>query len=162
MPRVHHGKVRKSYPVFGLKKGDEAYWWTLKTGPRSSRKCYSKTHPRPSQLTTSEFLGAFYSLEEEIGDLKAEDGLGDSVSDIATRFRELGEEQTAKKDNMPDSLQSGATGELLEERANKCEEIADELDGLTFDVSEKDEGKSDEDYWAEKLEEVQGVDTSAP
>lgn len=88
MPRVHHGKVRKDYPTFGLKKGDEAYWWTLKTGPYSSRKCYSKTHPKPSQLTTSEFLGRFLELEERIGELKADDGLASEVESIASDFRD--------------------------------------------------------------------------
>ncbi len=162
MPRVHHGKVRKAYKAFGLKKGDEAYWWTLKTGPYSSRKVYSKTPPKASQLTTSEFLSRFYELEERIADLKADDGLAAEVESIASDFRDLGNEQEEKKDNMPDSLQNGPTGEMLEERKNKCEEIADELEGLTLDDSDKEDDEDADDYWAGKLEEVQAVDTSAP
>lgn len=63
---------------------------------------------------------------------------------------------------MPDSLQGGSTGELLDERKNKCEEIADELEGLTLDDSDKEDDQDADEYWQSKLEEVQGVDTSAP
>jgi hypothetical protein len=63
---------------------------------------------------------------------------------------------------MPDGLQDGDTGQMLEDRANKCNEIADELDGLTLDDSDKEDDEDADDYWAGKLEEVQGVDTSEP
>lgn len=162
MARAHFvKKARKDGPEgSGVKKGDSYYWWAFMQGGRGGPKHYSKTRPRPSQLTQSEFLGTFGDIEDEIGALPADDSLEGSVGDIASRIRELGEEQSSKKENMPDGLQEGATGELLQERADKCGEIADELEGITFDVSDKDEGESDEDYWQGKLEEVQNVDLS--
>lgn len=175
MPKVHHGKVRKDHPNFGIKKGEEAYWWTIKTGPTSGFKTYSKTAPKQSQLTRSEFAGAMCDFQDEIAALTADDGLESSVADIAGRIRELGEEQDSKKDAMPEGLQEGPTGQLLQERSEKCGEIADELDGIDFsdaptvaedsskaEGAEDDDDQTEEEYWQAKLDEVQSVDTSAP
>lgn len=186
MPRVHHGKVRKDHPTYGIKKGDEAYWWSIKTGPASGYKVYSKTPPKASQLTNSEFQGAMCDFEDEIAALAADDGLEDAVNDIAARIRELGEEQSNKFDNMPDGLQQGDTGQLLEQRSTRCGEIADELEGIDYSDPPEDKGGDEEgngdkedgdkdadtdkaeaddgdeqtadEFWQEKLEEVQGVD----
>lgn len=169
MARAHFVKsARKARKEYGIKKGDSYWWWQFRMGGkgmgpiRSGAKHFSKTPPKPSQLTQSEFLSQFLALEERIGDLKADDGLEAEVGDIASGFRDLGSEQEDKKNNLPDSLQNGPTGELLEERANKCNEVADELEGLTLDDSDKEDDEDADDYWARKLEEVQGVDTSAP
>lgn len=173
MPRVTFvKKARKDNPA--CKKGESYYWWALMSGDRYGPKRYSKTMPKPSQLTNSEFLGTMGDIEEEIGSLAADDGLEDSVADIAGRIRELGEEQKGKFDNMPDSLQQGEIGQLLEERANKCSEIADELENIDFsdkpesgdragtdEASAPSEDETEDDYWQGKLDEVQGVDTSA-
>lgn len=166
MARAHFVKRArtpdKARKAAGIKKGDSYWWWAFMVGGRGGPKHYSLKPPKPSQLTQSEFLGAFLALEEDIGALVADDGLGDAVSEIAGRYHELGDEQEEKKNNMPDGLQDGDTGNMLEERANKCNEIADELEGLTFDLSEKEKDQSDEDFWESKLEEVNGVDLSAP
>lgn len=169
MPRVHHGKVRKDHPDFGITKGQQAYWWRIKTGPASGVTYYSLTPPKASQLTRSEFRGAMCDLEDELGALAADDGLETAVGDIAQQFRDLGEEQRSKFENMPDGLQQGETGQLLEQRADRCDEIADELEGIDFSKDEgKDEGKDEaaaqsededaDDYWQGKLDEVQAVD----
>lgn len=131
-------------------------------GGRGGRKHYSLKPPKPSQLTQSDFLSQFYALTERIDELKAEEGIADEVSSIASDFRDLGSEQEDKKSNMPDALQDGDTGQMLEERKEKCESIADELEGLTLDDSDKEEGQDDDEYWQSKLEEVQGVDVDAP
>lgn len=162
MPKVTFvAKARKDHPAGGIKKGDSYYWWAFMQGGRGGPKHYSKKPPKASQLTQSEFLGGIADLEDEIGALSADDGLEQSVADIAARIRELGEEQDSKKSNMPDGLQEGATGELLQERADKCGEIADELENITFDVSDKTDEQTEEEYWQEKLDEVQAVDMSA-
>lgn len=172
MPRVTFvKKARKDNPA--CKKGESYYWWAMMSGGRYGPKRYSKTMPKPSQLTNSEFLGAFGDIEDEIGSLAADDSLESSVADIAQRIRELGEEQSNKKDNMPDALQEAATGELLQERADKCEEIASELEDIDFsdkpdekpedragtdEASAESEDESEDDYWQGKLDEVQAVD----
>lgn len=176
MPRVHHGKVRKDHPTYGIKKGEMAYWWAIKTGPASGYKVYSKTPPKASQLTRSEFQGAMCDFEDEINALSADDGLESSCEDIAGRIRELGEDQTSKFDNMPEGLQQGDTGQLLEQRASRCEEIASELENIDFndkpdekepekegkddnaDKAEDAEADDDDKYWQEKLDEIQGID----
>lgn len=162
MARAHFvKKARKAHKAGGIKKGESYYWWAFMVGGRGGPKHYSKTAPRPSQLTQSEFLGSLYALQEEIDDLDANDGLGAAVEDIASRLRDLGTEQSDKKDNLPEGLQEGPTGELLQERADACEAAADDLEGITFDVSEKEDDQSDEDYWQEKLDEVQEITIDA-
>ena len=64
MPRIHHVKsARKNYPSAGIKKGDSYYWWKF----RYSSRQLSKTPPRASQLTQSEFLSQVYDLQDAIG-----------------------------------------------------------------------------------------------
>ena len=152
-------KARKDNPV--AKKGESYDWWAVMVSGRGGPKHYSKTPPRPSQLTQSEFLGSLYGLQERIEDLEANDGLGATVEEIASELRDLGQEQSDKKDNMPDGLQEGATGELLQERADACEAAADELEGITFDVADKEGEQTDDEYWEEKLDEVQAVSIDA-
>lgn len=162
MPRVHHVKARKDHPEFGIAKGEMCYWWQCYRSP----KIYSKTAPKASQLTRSEFLAAMADIEDEISALGADDGLESSVAEIAGRIRELGEEQEEKRGNMPEGLQEGDTGTMLQERADKCAEIADELEAITFDDDEAEaEGEDDKDekeseWWQAKLDEVQAIDLS--
>ncbi len=53
MARAHFvKKARKDNPAAGIKAGDSYYWWKFRRGG----KHYSKTAPRPSQLTQSEYL----------------------------------------------------------------------------------------------------------
>lgn len=138
MPRVHFiKKARKDYPNQGIKKGDSYYYWTFRYGG----KCKSLTSPRPSQLTSSDFLSTMYTIQEEIEDLSTDnysdgESLETFAQEKADEIRSLGEEQSDKQSNMPDSLQDSPTGELLEERANACEEMADELENIDTDVEE--------------------------
>lgn len=159
MARLHFvKKARKDNPV--CKQGESYWWWAFMVGGRGGPKHYSKDRPKASQLTQSEFLGAMMDIADELSTLSADDSLESMVEDIVGRIRELGEEQKSKFDNMPESFQQGDTGQLLESRAEKCEEIAGEFEAITYDVSDKDDGESDEDFWNAKLEEVQGVDIS--
>ena len=138
MPRVIHvQKAAKDYPDKGIKKGEAYYWWKFRYGP----KMFSKTPPRQSQLTQSEFLGSMYDIEERIQDLNAAAGFEAIESErdsIAEELRELAESQDEKLNNMPESLQQGSTGELLDERRQNAEEMADSLEGVELD-SEMDQ-----------------------
>lgn len=180
MARLHFvKKARKDNKV--CKKGESYYWWAFMSGGRGGPKHYSKERPKPSQLTQSEFFGTLGDIEDEIGALSADDGLESSCEDIAGRIRELGEEQTSKFDNMPEGLQQGDIGQLLEQRASRCEEIATEFESVDFtdkpdekdDEPEKEgkdgdadkakdaedaEGDESDNYWQEKLDEIQGID----
>jgi hypothetical protein len=145
MPKVNHvKKSRKPVPQLDLPAGSEYYWWSMMVGSRGVKR-YSKTPPTRSQLTNSEFLGRVYDIGDQLDAITDPDDLDSLIDDI----RELGQEQEEKFNNLPDSLQSSSTGELLEGRASSCEEWASELEGL-----EKPEEVTDED--------VEGAKDEAP
>lgn len=137
MARAHFVKsARKKNPVADV--GESYWWWKFRKGP----KHYSKTPPRSSQLTQSEFLSQVYELGERLEDLKAEDhddraDLKTAVDEIIDEIRTLGEEQSEKRDNMPDSLQDSETGELLQGRADSCEEWANDLEGVEIEDEDR-------------------------
>jgi hypothetical protein len=171
MPRVHHvKKARKDNPV--AKVGEPYYWWKFRHGGKK----FSKTYPKQSQLTQSEFLSQAYALNETLADLASEsiDELRMDAEQIASDFRQLGEEQEEKLYNMPDSLQEGPTGELLQQRRDDCDDIAQQLEDVEFSEGDddvlrgnaidalRDENPDKGDDWTpgddavkEKLEELQ-------
>lgn len=142
MPKVHTvQRARKAIPSAGIRKGDSYYWWKFRYGP----KRVSKTYPKPSQLTQSEFLSSMYDLQERIDQLDPEsyvddpESLRSELEDIAAEIRGLGEEQASKRDNMPEQLQDSDVGVLLEERADGCESWADELESIDPDLPDHDD-----------------------
>jgi hypothetical protein len=119
-------------------KGEIYYTWGMMMGGRGVQQ-RSRTAPSRSQLTNSDFLGQIYDMEDETWDIcTSPEDLASARDDIAQRLRDLGQEQQDKYDNMPDGLQQGDTGVLLEERAQACESIADELDQVDLDDFEED------------------------
>jgi len=78
-----------------------------------------------------------YAIEDDvIGNLNlyvTVDDLKQEVDDAASQIRELGEEQEGKLDNMPDGLREGPTGEMLQNRYDECERMADELEGIDLE-----------------------------
>lgn len=166
MARVHHRRANKDYPEAGIQKGEMYYYAKIKTGPYSSRTIRQKAPIKPSQLTSSEYLSRLYELQEQMNGL---DDL-EAAREIAESLRELGEEQREKFDNMPEGLQQGDTGQMLEERAEACESAADEIETLidgwdedtakqeVLDEADEEDGELDEgqieDRIAEKRQEV--------
>ena len=186
MPRVTHvKKARKNYKEQGIKKGESYYWWKFRFGS----KHMSKTAPKRQQLTQSNFYISLYDLEDRINDLIADDTLSSEVESIIEDIRQLAEEQEENKNNMPEGLQEGDTGQLLDERKDGLESWADELEGVDCSIDEdgiKDEvademgiewkcGKPPEDekeqfeqkvsekseeVYQEKIDEIQGCSHS--
>lgn len=159
MPRVHFvKKARKDNRV--VKKGESYYYWTFRHGG----KRMSKTRPRPSQLTQSEYYQAIRGMVEEVEDMTLDadnddimSDLEDIIEDMSNRLEELAEEQYEKKENMPEGLQEGPTGQLLEERSDMLESAQSDLDGIDRDLPNKDDFETDEEWTAEvaeKLEEI--------
>jgi hypothetical protein len=147
MPKVNFVKAAaKDNRV--AKKGESYYWWKFRFGG----KYLSKTPPRPSQLTQSDFLSRQMELEERIADLTAEtyEQLKSEVDEIVGEIEALGEEQDEKLNNMPDSLQQGPTGELLEGRSSACQDWAGELEEVDL---EKDEPTEEDAKEALEMEE---------
>jgi len=125
-------KAAKDNEKAGIKKGDSYYWWQLYKSPKQ----YSKTRPRPSQLTGSTFLSGYYALQERLEDLSIDtlEDLESELNEIAGEIRELGEEQESNKENMPEGLQEGDTGQLLQERADGMGEWADSIESMEFSL----------------------------
>ena len=161
-------KAQKDNPV--AKKGESYWWWKFRYGGIH----YSKERPRQSQLENSPFLSGIRALEERLEDLSLDgterdaDGIQSEVEDIISEIRSLGDECQEKLDNMPEGLQQGSSGELLQERVDECESMASELESISFDdydgpdvpKEENGEGPTPEEFtdWIEnKLEEVQNV-----
>lgn len=151
-------KARKSIPGTDIKKGDSYYWWKFRFGDRH----VSKTPPRRSQLTQSSFYASLWDIEDDLAALTGGDELAADRDDIVNRLRELAEECENNRSNMPDHLQDSDTGTMLEERAEACNNAADELEQLDLDITDKGDDQTDEEFWEEKLGEVQGVSIDAP
>jgi hypothetical protein len=164
MPRVTFvKKARKDNPV--CKAGESYYWWKFRYGG----KHFSLTPPKRSQLTQSDFLSRMYEVEDDmIGGLSssgmsAEDLKGE-VENICDELRQLAEECEEKRYNMPEGLQEGDVGLLLEERSYSCEDMCSELEGIDLedydgpDVEDYTDPPEEYNEWlAAKIEELQGV-----
>lgn len=148
MARPIQRKARKDYPAHGIKKGDTYWYLSMKTGPRSSTVKRSLSPFKPSQLTTSTFLGGWYGAQE---DYDESDGGAEAIRAASEALQTLAEEARESYENMPEGLQQGDTGQLLETRADEAESAAGELSNLADewdDLEEPEEpalGERDED-----------------
>lgn len=164
MPKVHHvKKARRALPQHGIEVGDAYYWWANRIG-RSSIKKFSKTPPKASQLTSSEFLSTAYSINEAIQTLEASESLAEDRDDIVSQIEDLKSETEDKLSNMPESLQQGPTGELLQSRIDACDEWANNLNSVdvpdwdsTDFHKEEDEDEDDQVVEAEETDDGEVV-----
>lgn len=184
MARAHFvKKARKDVPGSDIKAGESYWWWKFRYGG----KHVSRTQPRPSQLTQSAYLGQLYDLQDMIGGLEANDGLESSRDDIVSQLEEMRDTAQESLDNMPDNLrENSSSGEMLQERIDAMENAISEFEGFDYsDAPSDDEPEHDDDcakvlsvdqadecncslasedhktadeYWQEKLNEIQEVD----
>ena len=134
MTRQVQRTAAKDYPNEGIKKGDQYWFAKIKTGPQSSFTIRSKTPISRSRLTSSEFLATAYDISDCIADAETVDDLKQCKDDLEA----LRDETREKFDNLPEGLQAGPTGELLEERVQKCEDLLSELENA-IDALDEDE-----------------------
>jgi hypothetical protein len=151
MPKVHHIKARKDYPDEGIKKGEMYYKWSIKTGPVSGFTRKSKTAPKPSQLTQSEFWGTVYSLQET--DQPAFENLDDERENIKSELEQLRDDCDDKFNNMPEGLQQGDTGQLLETRRDSVESAISDLESVDIPDEESVKSESDDEMEEADLKE---------
>lgn len=155
MARLNEAKAGKDYPKYDIKKGD-TYWWTQEfRGP----KRYFKTRPKPSQYASGDFMPTWLSVGEELAMAQA-DGLEDAVSTAVSQLEELRDSTQEKFDNMPEGLQQGDTGQLLEGRVNACDEWIDALQEV--DLEDRDPDVSEADWLVSKLEELTSSEPDLP
>ena len=139
MARLHYRKARKDYPAHGITAGQMYYFAQIKTGPRTSVTIRSLTKPRPSQLTSSEFRTKWLAIAESL-DLDyncTEDLTAETLREKAEELGTLAEETRVRLHNMPWPLTESPTGEMMDGRAQSCdnaqsalEDVADHLDNL--------------------------------
>ena len=147
MPKVQKiNKAGKDYPEFGIKKGETHYVWSIKL-QRGGIVRRSKTYPRQSQLTMSDYKVQAHQLNERIEDFDTDvaadvEAFRDEIVEDATALRD---EQQEKLDAMPEGLQQGPTGEQIQERIDALEAFIDELENLEFPEFEQEDDHEDEE-----------------
>ena len=163
MPRVHYRKAGKDYPSIGIAKGEMYYTWRIKTtyGGTTHR---SQTAPRPSQLTHSEYKSQAYALIEQMedalkGDVEPED-IQSAAQEAVSEAENLRDEEQSKLDNMPEGLQQGDTGQLIQERIDALEQFISEVEGFECEDFDPEDGEHEtkEEYIDAKCDELSGID----
>jgi hypothetical protein len=114
-----------------IKTGEAYRWWKFRYSGKFVRCFNPKCAPKPSQLISNPFQSALATIGEDIAGAigEARNQVDPTIAisavrDAAELLRDLGSEQQEKLDNMPEGLQQGDTGQLLENRANECEDKA--------------------------------------
>ena len=153
--------AQKDYPDRGIKKGEPYYWWK----PNFGAKHFSKTPPKPSQVTTSAFMGTFLGIQEQADESRPtysaeleDSGLESWRDDLVSELESLRDETQEKLDNMPEGLQQGDTGQMLQERVDGVESIISDLESASLDwpeTPERDKQISDADWEKEHAQMVQ-------
>jgi len=166
MPRVTSVKKAQKSPGKCGKCGDaigegQPYvWWAFRYGGKRIRCAKPECAPKGSDLTQSEFYSTLYSIQEDAKlDGSTVEELEGQRDDVVSQLNDLAEETRGKFENMPDGLQQGDTGQLLEERADACESAAQELESVDCDEIDREEGESDDDFEQRKQEHLEEVQT---
>lgn len=148
MPRVHFvKKAQKDNDA--VKKGESYYWWKFRYGG----KHMSRTAPKQSQLTQSSFLSGLYSIQEDIESLTTDDLDQSTIDDLVGRLEELRDEAQDSLDNMPEQLQEGDVGQMLQERVDNVEDAISELEGLDMEIDEDAIREEVNDEYKNEIEE---------
>jgi len=155
MPKVTKVlSARKDVPHADIKVGDTYYWWKFRFGG----KRYSKTYPKASELTQSNYLSQLYDIQDEINGMFAEsvEDIEYFIEDIKERLESLKDETEESLNNMPESLQYSPTGELLQERIDSLDLAISEFESIDLDFDEESD-ESLEDWISDKISEIQDV-----
>lgn len=157
MPKVHTIKsARKDYPAEGIKKGDTYYKWSIKTGPATGVIHRSKTYPKPSDLTGSPFQKSLLEIQERVGTLEAgnyetSEDLSSDLDGITGDIEALRDETQSSLENMPEGLQQGDVGQMLQERIDGLDSWISDLQGVDLDFGfDEDEPEEPEDKESEE------------
>ena len=135
MPRVYHvKKARKDNPA--VKAGQPYYWWEFRYGGTR----YSATYPRPSQLTQSPYYQLVRSTLEQVEDFdgKTAEDFESFRDEIVTLLEEARDMSQESLDNMPEPLQEGDTGQMLQERIEMTEEAIIGIESMDVDDDDED------------------------
>ena len=169
MPQVHHvSKCRRSPGACSLcskeiATGEPYYWWQFAFAPKSIR-CDNHP-PKPKDLTRSAFWGTLLGIQEEdFSGAEDTDAVESLRDDVVSQLEDLKSEIEGNLSNMPDSLQQGSTGELLQERIDALDEAISNLQGVDCTAAEPDDDDDDEakqEQLDARLQEIRDDLTSA-
>lgn len=135
----------------------ESYWtWCFYGG----QPIYSKTKPRQSQLTNNSFKQELYAIQESVEDFSPEDPdeVSEFVEELISNLEELRDTCQESFDNIPEQLQEGNSGQILQERIENLDDVISNLENIDtefsseLDESEKD-GMSQEEWERQEEDE---------
>lgn len=130
MPLVHYvKKARRDNSA--VKRGEPYYWWKF----GFSEKLYSKTAPKRSQLTQSDYKGCVYDLQDSISDYEIgdPDQFSDMIFELTEQIIDMRDQCKESLDNMKENLHVAPNGMLLKARIASCEFVLAELEELEWD-----------------------------
>lgn len=165
MAKVHERVARKDYPDDEIKAGDKYFTWSLRSSHFGKGTVYrSKTYPTPRQLTRNEFMLALYDIDDSLASVEGDtaEDIDGSRTAVCDQIRDLAQEQQDKLDNMPEGLQQGDTGQLLQERIDNLESWASDIESVELpdedEFKEEDDPKEAfEDAIESAIEEIRGI-----
>lgn len=143
-----------------VQPGEPYFHWSIMSGSRGVKKFACQEHwPSSRDLERSEFRLAIFGIEDTIGEAVTAfrageedpdfDALAEAMREAGTALRDLSEETGGKFDNMPEGLQQGEIGQLLESRRDATDEKADECDTAADEIEACRDAVKDESDWAE-------------
>ena len=109
------------------------------------------------QLTQSEFLSTVYELRERI-EAFTTDNLEGEVQEVIDEINTLKDETEDKLNNMPEQLQYGQTGELLQSRIDELDSWISELESVDLEIDESLSKEEKQEREEEILEELRACD----
>lgn len=117
--------------------GESYYTWGFMNGGTF----YSKTEPRPSQLTSSAFMQTYLSIQETVEDWVPGDAsdVESFVADIIEQLEELRDTTQENFDNIPENLQYAPVGEMMQERIDSLDSLISEFECIEVEYDEPDE-----------------------
>jgi len=131
----------------------EPYWtWCFYGG----NPIYSKTQPKPSQLTKNPFKQELYSIQESLDNNTPTDadGLSSLVDELRDSLEILRDTCQESFDNIPEQLQESSPAAItLNERIERLDEILGEIDSIDTDfdlddvMSDYERDTMDNDEW---------------
>lgn len=141
-------KARKAVPDAGIEVGDSYYWWKFRHGG----KHYSKTAPRPSQLTNSDKLSRAYACAEQLEDLAAgltadstPEEIADAMDEIVSEINDIAQEYRDSADNINNAFTGGSqTADDCEEKADSLGEWAQEVEQAADSIRQIEEDELQE------------------
>lgn len=141
-----------------IAKGQTYYRWKFKKGGER----LSLTYPKRQQLTQSDFLQQVWDIEDRLAEWTVEGHGQDELESMVSDLESLRDETQEKLDNMPEGLQQGATGELLQERVDALEEMISEIENISLDSVEGCETEEEKQQEIENVQsEVSGITYNA-